>query len=97
MGISEMRATAEAVAKIDRLMNQLAHARNELKLVNAHGKAGTFWDAQVTLKRGSGGYHDQDVSVIVRIPLGVVQQQAVYKVAALEREIISLGGSVEKL
>lgn len=93
MGIMEMRAAAEAVNKINGLMTQLDRARGELKMINAHGKIGTAWDVEIVLKRGTGGYHDQNVCVTVRIPIGIVQQQAVYKVAALEREIISLGGT----
>lgn len=96
MNLVQMEEAGERAARIRELLRQLDNAQHDLKLLNTYKDPSTrpsyHWQQKLVLK--SGDRYTSDVSILVEIPFGVAQQQCVYRVEALRREIILLGGSV---
>ena len=86
----EFAAEHERRSKITTLRHELKKARDNLDFANKHGTAKT-WVADLGFKKSE--WINEKTSLTVTIPFGVVQQQMVNAVAALEREIVKLGGT----
>lgn len=92
--LSAARAVINRAEELLRVSEKLKIARARLALLNQHGKTGTTWTTKIILKERTGSWSDDSVSLSVSIPFGVIQQQAVYAVAKLERMLIRAGGAL---
>lgn len=93
MNLAQMQEIAHRAQRIDTLRQALAAAKRNLALINKHGP-GKVWNPEIQLKAPE-PYRGGEVAIRVTIPFGVVQQQALYEVQRIRREIIQLGGSAE--
>lgn len=102
MTLKEMDEIAARAAVIRLAQQRLAEAQEKLNLLHRYRKRGindkasweveTSWEPKLLLKVGDrSGYGE--VSVKVRIPYGVVEQQLVDDVNRCRREVIKLGGN----
>lgn len=89
MTFDEMQDVARRVERIASLRNRLTEIEKKLALINRLGP-GKEWEVPIRLK--DGGHYDRPTEIFITVPFGVVQQQAVNRVAAVQREIIQLGG-----
>lgn len=85
----EFHAEATRRQEIKALQEKLKSARENLAFVNKHG-TGKTWVADLAFKKSE--WINEKTSLVVTIPFGVIQQQMVYEVSRLEREIRMRGG-----
>jgi hypothetical protein len=95
MNIEAMEEISRRVARIHGLREELKRAEEKLKLLNRcvdPAKRDTYaWRPSLILQKAEGSYGTREISVSVDLPFGVVQQQCVYEVERIKREIILLG------
>ena len=100
MGVMTLKEMQEIAKRLDELREantHLAKTRNNLSLCNEaaakdRGFWGLNWSVDLLLRKGD-GYGKPSVSVTIKIPFGVVQQQLVDEVRRAERDVVRLGGS----
>ena len=95
---AEMKAAAQQLASIEVARRNLDSEREKLALFEKCRKAGKWpdsyeWKPSLTLRQ-SERYGPGGLTITVRLPWQIVQQQLVYAVAAAERDLVKLGGSL---
>ncbi len=88
---AQMRDVARRLDAIDRLKKEIAKDREELAFVNKHAVTGKTYRVFVKLKGEQ--FYNEKTEVSIELESGIVQQHFILKIAALQRKIISLGGT----
>lgn len=96
LSLEEMERIGKEAEKIRQAMAKLREAESRLELLKKHTaedadySVKTSWNPTLILKKG--GNYDKDVTIKVRLPFGVVQQQLVDDIKRARREVVRLGG-----
>lgn len=90
--LAELEAAGNRASAIKSALHRLGEVEHKLALINKHG-AGKVWEIRLCLNPNRDRY-DREIDVVVVLPFGVVQQQAVDAVSAARREVVRLGGEL---
>lgn len=89
----ELREAADKLATIETKRKYLQDAQNELRLINRFVAENKTWTVDLELEP-SNRYGYNRITTQFKIPIAMVQQQAVDKVRAAERELVLAGGTL---
>ena len=99
MMLAELEAAGERAKEIKAALDALAKANEQLALLNRMAEerkdwaVNASWEPELILRKAV-QYGVGAITVKIRIPFGVVQQQLVYAVEAARRRVVQLGGSL---